>query len=69
MKIEYDQQRDLLYVWFREPGARAARTDTLAPGIHADFDSQGHLIGLEVLEASATLGGRVQFELALSAAG
>ena len=69
MKIEYDQQRDLLYVWFRETGARAARTDTLAPGIHADFDSQGQLIGLEMLEASATLGGRVQFEMALPAAG
>src|ERR1051325_10166553 len=30
VKTEYDQQRDLLYLWFQEPGARAARTDTLA---------------------------------------
>ena len=68
MKIEYDQQHDLLYVWFREPGSHAARTDTLAPGVHADFDSQGHLIGLEFLEASTTLGGRVQVEVALPTA-
>lgn len=67
MKIEYDQQRDLLYVWFAQPDTRAARTETLAPGVHADFDSQGKLVGVEVIEAGAALGGRVQFEVALPA--
>jgi len=65
MKIEYDSTRDLLYVWFGTPGTKAARTETITSGVHADFDVQGKLIGLEVLDASETLGHKVQFEIAL----
>ena len=41
MKIEYDSVRDLLYIWFGTPGEKAARTETVVPGVHADFDKQG----------------------------
>lgn len=67
MKIEYDADHDLLYVWFSEPGSKAARTETVAPGVHADFDAEEKLIGIEVLDASEVLGARVQFEVALTA--
>jgi len=63
MRIEYDSARDLLYVWLGVPGTRAARTDTVAPGVHADFDAHGILIGLEVLDASQVLGQKGQFEV------
>ncbi len=63
MRIEYDPARDLLYIWLSAPGTRAARTDTVAPGIHADFDAQGTLIGLEILDASQVLGQEGQFEV------
>ena len=66
MKIEYDSAHDLLYVWFGVPGTKAARTETIAPGVHADFDADEKLIGLEVLDASEVLGARVQFEVALT---
>ncbi len=66
MKIEYDSVRDLLYVWFGVPGEKAARTETVAPGVHADFDGQGRLIGLEVLDASEVLRQKVQFEVTLT---
>jgi uncharacterized protein YuzE len=65
MKIEYDQEHDLLYVWFSTPGRRAARTETLAPGVHVDFDAAGRLVGMEVVEATSTLGGSLQFEMSL----
>ena len=65
MKIEYDATRDLLYIWFGVPGTKAARTETITPGVHADFAADEKLIGLEVLEASSTLGHKVQFEVAL----
>lgn len=65
MKIEYDSERDLLYVWFGTPGTKAAHTETISPGVHADFDATGKLIGLEVLDASDILGRKVQFEVAL----
>jgi len=56
MKVEYDPVRDLLYIWLGVPGRKAARTDTVTPGMYADFDAQGRLIGLEVLDASEVLG-------------
>lgn len=55
MKVEYDPVRDLLYLAF-EPGAKAAKTVTVTPGVHADFDAQGKLIGLEVIDASEVVG-------------
>jgi uncharacterized protein YuzE len=63
MKIEYDSVRDLLYIWFGPPGTRAAKTETVAPGVHADFDRQGKLLGIEVLDASEVLQHKVQFEV------
>lgn len=66
MKIEYDMERDLLYIWFGTPGDKAARTETVVPGMHADFDRQGRLIGLEILDASEVLRQKVQFEVALT---
>jgi uncharacterized protein YuzE len=66
MKIEYDSTRDLLYVWFSMPGEQAAKTETITPGVHADFDGQGRLIGLEILDASEVLQHKVQFEVTLT---
>jgi uncharacterized protein YuzE len=65
MRIEYDPIRDLLYIWFGAVGTKAAQTVTVSPGVHADFDAGGKLIGLEVLEATEILGKSVQFEVAL----
>lgn len=65
MKIEYDPGRDLLYLWFGAPGQKAARTLTVVPGMHADFDTAGKLVGIEVLDASEILGEKVQFEVRL----
>lgn len=69
MKIEYDPERDLLYIWFSVVGTKAAETVTVTPGVHADFDAQGKLIGLEVIDAREVLGKSLQFEVALSPAG
>ncbi|MBO9363199.1 MAG: DUF2283 domain-containing protein [Thermoflexus sp.] len=66
MKIEYDPARDLLYIWFGDPGEKAARTEIVVPGVYADFSRDGKLIGIEVLDASEMLGDKVQFEVALT---
>lgn len=68
MKVEYDGTRDLLYVWFAVPSTRAARTETITPGVHADFDREDRLVGIEVLDARATLGDDLKIEFALAAA-
>ena len=65
MKMEYDPLRDLLYLWFGTPGEKAAKTEIVAPGVHADFDRQGRLLGIEVLDVSEIWQQKVQFELSL----
>jgi len=69
MRIEYDRERDLLYMWFGAVGAKAAQTMTVAPGVYADFDARGKLLGLEVLDAMEVVGQKVQFEVALPSLG
>lgn len=68
MKVGYDATRDLLYVWFASANTRAARTETISPGVHADFDREDHLIGIEVLDAKAIIGDDLRIEFALAAA-
>lgn len=65
MKIEYDPTRNLLYIWFSMVSTKAAQTITVVPGIHADLDASGKLIGLEVLDAAEVLGKKLQFEVSL----
>ena len=63
MKFEYDPVRDLLYIYFAEPSAKAAKTVTVVPGVHADFNVEGKLIGIEVIDASEVIGRKIEFTL------
>jgi len=63
MKIEYDPERDLLYIYFAEAETKAAQTITTTPGVYADFDKKGKLIGIEVIEASKVMGKKIEFKL------
>ena len=55
MKISYDPQVDALSIVFRET---TVTTKHLAEGIAADYDSEGRLAGLEILDAVRRFGGR-----------
>lgn len=63
MKIEYDPERDLLYIRFAELETKAAQTVTITPGVHADFDRDGKLIGIEMIEASEITDKKIEFKL------
>jgi uncharacterized protein YuzE len=63
MKLEYDPVRDLLYIYFAEVSAKAAKTVTIVPGVHADFSAEGKLIGIEVIDASEIIGKKIEFAL------
>jgi uncharacterized protein YuzE len=65
MRIEYDPTWDLLYIWFGVAGSKAAQTITVAPGVYADLDALGKMMGLEVLDATEVLGESVQFGITL----
>lgn len=53
MKISYDKEVDALSIVFAETTVTAKH---LAEGIAADFDRDGRLVGLEILDASSRLG-------------
>ncbi len=63
MKIEYDHERDLLYIYFSDPEKKSLETVTIRPGVFADFDKEGKLIGIEVLDASTIMGKKIEFQL------
>lgn len=53
MKITYDRQVDALYIRFKET---TITTKHLAEGIAADYDADGRLAGIEILDAMKRLG-------------
>ena len=54
MKIEYSKSADALYVCFKT--AEVARSEEVEEGVVLDLDAQGHLIGIEILDATARVG-------------
>lgn len=53
MRITYDHEVDALYIRFKEA---TVTTKHLAEGIAADYDADGHLAGIEILDAVKRLG-------------
>lgn len=53
MRITYDPEVDALYIRFEEG---TVTTKHLSEGIAADFDSKGHLAGIEILDALKRFG-------------
>lgn len=63
MRFEYDSTRDLLYIRFSKIGAPVAKTETVSPGVHADFDENDKLMGIEVIDATDIMGSSIEFKL------
>lgn len=55
MKITYDPEVDALMIILREDRVPKDAID-LEEGVTADLDGQGHVIGLEILDARERLG-------------
>ena len=50
MKIEYDQQADAMYIRLR--AGTVAESDEVRPGVVLDFDSNGRVLGIEMIDVS-----------------
>ncbi|MBU2458922.1 MAG: DUF2283 domain-containing protein [Nanoarchaeota archaeon] len=57
MKIEYDKEADAGYIYLVDEikEGEAAKTIELDPNIILDFEKNGKLLGIEVLNASKVL--------------
>ncbi len=55
MKISYDSEVDALSITFRET---TVTTEHLAEGIAVDYDSEGNISGIEILDFTVQLGGK-----------
>jgi uncharacterized protein YuzE len=65
MKVVYDKRTDTLSVVLREDSA-VAESDEEKPGVILDYDEQGNLVSLEILDASrrVTEARSVEFQMA-----
>jgi uncharacterized protein YuzE len=54
VRITYDLEGNVLYIELRE--ASPADSIDLEDGVTADLDSDGHIIGVEILDARERLG-------------
>jgi uncharacterized protein YuzE len=50
MKIEYDQQADAMYI--RLKAGTVAESEEVRPGVVLDFDAEGKVLGIEMLDVS-----------------
>ena len=64
MKITFDQETDTLMVVFSE--ASVAESDEDKPGVVLDYDEDGNLVSIEILDASrrVSVPSRIEFEIA-----
>jgi uncharacterized protein YuzE len=51
MKVDYDPRTDTLAIVLAE--VPVAESDEPSPGVILDYDADGRLVGLEILDASA----------------
>ncbi|NBY70501.1 MAG: DUF2283 domain-containing protein [Betaproteobacteria bacterium] len=50
MKIEYDPKADAMYI--RLKAGTVAESDEVRPGVLLDFDAEGKVLGIEMLDVS-----------------
>lgn len=56
MRLEYDKEVDAAYIYFEHPiKGKVKRTVELKENINLDFDKNGKLLGVELLDASKVL--------------
>jgi uncharacterized protein YuzE len=53
MKIEYDRRADAMYIRLR--AGTVVESDEVRPGVVFDFDADGKVLGIEMLDVSEQL--------------
>ena len=48
-KFTYDPEADAIGIYFKPDGAEYADSEEIAPGVSLDYDTEGRVIGVEIL--------------------
>ncbi len=54
MKISYDQEADAIYIELRD--VKPADSRDIEEGVTVDLDADGHVVGIEILDAQERIG-------------
>ncbi|PIQ13617.1 MAG: hypothetical protein CO125_00245 [Hydrogenophilales bacterium CG_4_9_14_3_um_filter_59_35] len=66
MKVDYDKQVDVLSVVFSD--SLVDESDEVRPGVILDFDANGRVVGMEIIDASHRMDNPASVEFAVKAA-
>jgi uncharacterized protein YuzE len=63
MKVVYDRKTDILTIIFSE--TTVAESDEDKPGVILDYDTNGNLVSLEILDASrrVSVPGKIEYQV------
>jgi uncharacterized protein YuzE len=64
MKIKYDREVDVIQITLKDVAIAESGEET--PGIILDFDSDGHVVGIEILQASQRIDNPQAIEYVIS---
>ena len=60
MKIRYDKELDIIYIRFSDE--QIVESDSQKPGVILDFDLEGRIVAIEILNASLKMPQPTKFE-------
>ena len=55
IKTSYDPEADAMFIWLAPESAKSEHTTEVAPGIMLDYDAEGRLVGIEILDLRARI--------------
>jgi uncharacterized protein YuzE len=64
MKVQYDSEVDVLSIVFSENAVEESDEDK--PGVILDYDKEGNVVGLGILDASERMGNPMLIEYAVT---
>jgi uncharacterized protein YuzE len=56
-KFTYDPEADAIGIYFTPDGATYAESEEIAPGVSLDYDTEGRVIGVEILGVRGIVAG------------
>lgn len=61
MKVKYDKEVDIVYIQLND--SKVSESDESIKGVILDYDANGNIVGIEVLEASKKMASPDKIEI------